>query len=64
MPDYGDILRYMAKTPPLNEAERQLHASLLELLAQCLRADEVDVVIDQVPLSERFPDRSMALRMS
>jgi hypothetical protein len=63
MPDYGDILRTMANTPPLNNAERQLHASLLELLAQCLRADELDIVIDQAAVSEHFPERSMALRM-
>lgn len=40
MPDYGEILDFLAKNPPQHEAERRLHASLLELMAQCLRAEE------------------------
>lgn len=43
MPDYGDILKFLAGNPPQSGAERQLHASLLELLASCLR-DDRDVV--------------------
>lgn len=38
MPDYGEILAFLAANPPHLEAERELHASLLELLAHCLRA--------------------------
>jgi len=41
MPDYGEILAFLAANPPQHEAERELHASLLELLAKCLRADQV-----------------------
>ncbi len=37
MPDYGSILRFLAENPPQHAAERDLHASLLELLASCLR---------------------------
>lgn len=37
MPDYGEILKFLAKHPPQLVAERELHASMLELLAQCLR---------------------------
>jgi hypothetical protein len=40
MPDYGDILAFLAENPPQFDAERNLHASLLELLAQCLRTGE------------------------
>jgi hypothetical protein len=39
MPDYGEILAFLAANPPQLAAERELHASLLELLAQCLRTD-------------------------
>ena len=39
MPDYGSILRFLAENPPQHAAERDLHASLLELLASCLRSD-------------------------
>lgn len=41
MPDYGEILAFLAANPPQAEAERELHASLLELLAKCLRAEQV-----------------------
>ena len=43
MPDYGDILAFLAENPPQLEAERELHASLLELLAKCLRSDQVAI---------------------
>ncbi len=39
MPDYGEILEFLANNPPQIAAERDLHASLLELLAKCLRAE-------------------------
>ena len=41
MPDYGEILAFLAANPPQLETERELHASLLELLAQCLRSERV-----------------------
>ena len=41
MPDYGEILAFLATNPPQLAAERELHASLLELLAQCLRSEQV-----------------------
>ncbi len=41
MPDYGEILAFLAANPPQAEAERELHASLLELLAKCLRAEHL-----------------------
>ncbi len=39
MPDYADLLAFLAKNPPQFESERRLHASLLELMAQCLRTE-------------------------
>jgi hypothetical protein len=41
MPDYGEILAFLAANPPQADAERELHASLLELLAKCLRSEQV-----------------------
>jgi len=41
MPDYGEILAFLAANPPQFGAERELHASLLELLAKCLRSEQV-----------------------
>ena len=41
MPDYGEILRFSPRTRRSLAAERELHASLLELLAQCLRSEQV-----------------------
>jgi len=42
MPDYGEILAFLAANPPLLDTERELHASLLELIAKCLRSEETD----------------------
>ena len=39
MPDYGEILEFLAANPPRLAAERELHASLLELIAKCLRSE-------------------------
>jgi hypothetical protein len=41
MPDYGEILSFLASNPPQLEDERELHASLLELLAKCLRSPDL-----------------------
>ena len=43
MPDYGEILAFLAANPPQLAGERELHASLLELLAKCLRSEQVDM---------------------
>ncbi|MET0346964.1 MAG: hypothetical protein ABW031_00415 [Methyloceanibacter sp.] len=34
-------MAFLAANPPQLSAERELHASLLELLAQCLRSERV-----------------------
>ncbi len=51
MPDYGEILSFLAANPPQFEDERELHASLLELLAKCLRDPELarDVEVENLP---------------
>jgi hypothetical protein len=41
MPDYEEILAFLAANPPKLAAERELHASLLELMAKCLRSEEI-----------------------
>jgi hypothetical protein len=55
MPDYGEILTFLAANPPEMASERELHASLLELLAKCLRSEETaenadDLLEDLKPL--------------
>jgi len=51
MPDYADLLDFLAKNPPQMESERQLHASLLELMAQCLRSEaSCEQTVDNVDL--------------
>jgi len=58
MPDYSDLLDFLAKNPPQLESERQLHASLLELMAQCLRNEELppaeETDANAEPLQERI----------
>ena len=60
MPDYADLLDFLANNPPQMESERQLHASLLELMAQCLRneatACEQTVNNSSEPLAERIAE--------
>lgn len=38
MPDYEELLTFLADNPPRLAAERELHASLLELIAKGLRS--------------------------
>lgn len=60
MPDYADLLDFLANNPPQLESERQLHASLLELMAQCLRSEvtpcEQPVDNSVEPLGDRIAE--------
>ena len=47
MPDYGEILEFLAANPPQLAAERELHASLLELIAKCLRSEAMTAEEDE-----------------
>jgi hypothetical protein len=51
MPDYGEILAFLAANPPRLEVERKLHASVLELIARCLRSQ--DMLNDEDEPAER-----------
>jgi hypothetical protein len=42
MPDYEELLTFLAENPPKLAAERELHASLLEMIAKCLRSDAAE----------------------
>ena len=52
MPNYAEILTFLADNPPQIESERELHASLLELLAKCLRTDQIATDEDLADPSE------------
>ena len=54
MPDYEEILSFLAANPPELAAERELHASLLELIAKCLRSDSLAAEEDEI-LPEGMP---------
>jgi hypothetical protein len=41
MTEYQDILRYLVLNPPQREPDKQMHASLLEMLAKSLRGEEI-----------------------
>ena len=47
MHDYGEILEFLAANPPQLAAERELHASLLELIAKCLRSETMTAEEDE-----------------
>ncbi len=44
--DYGALLRYLADNPPGSSTERRVHASMLELIATCVRDEQHDKVAD------------------
>jgi hypothetical protein len=48
MPDYEEILAFLAANPPQLATERELHAALLELLAKCLRSEETEENTDDL----------------
>ncbi|MGZ5863617.1 MAG: hypothetical protein ACXWKB_10110, partial [Methyloceanibacter sp.] len=52
MPDYAEILVFLAANPPQFGAERELHASLLELLAKCLRSEEAAAEVSEDAASD------------
>ena len=52
MPDYGDLLRFLAQNPPALEAERRVHASLLELLGACLREAPDASLMNDTPVGD------------
>jgi len=54
MPDYEEILVFLASNPPQFAAERELHASLLVLLAKCLRGELADDQMPKIPDPGRF----------
>ncbi len=59
MLEYGEILEFLAKNPPQHDAERDVHASLLELVAQCLRSSECSQSLDPSSIAYRFkPEQS------
>jgi len=58
MPDYEEILSFLAANPPKLAGERELHASLLELMAKCLRADAAE---EDEAASDETPTRCIRL---
>ena len=52
MPDYVEILAFLAANPPQLAGERELHASLLELIAKCLRSDATTADEDEASPEE------------
>lgn len=60
MPDYSELLDFLARNPPQLESERQVHATLLELMAQCLRSEsagyEQSVESHGEPLSDKITE--------
>lgn len=55
MTEYEEILIYLAENPPHVDGERHVHASMLELLANCIR--------DEKPITEVMP-QSLAAQLN
>jgi hypothetical protein len=52
MADYGEILEFLASNPPQFAAERELHASLLEMIAKCLRSHTMTAEEEETSLPD------------
>jgi len=52
MADYAEILEFLAANPPQFAAERELHASLLEMIAKCLRSDHMATEQEEASLAD------------
>ena len=61
MAEYADILRFLALNPPLREPEKQLHASMLEMLARRLRGEEVNIEKQVLKSPQKVPTYSKRL---
>lgn len=48
MLDYGELLRFLANNPPDGATERQVHASMLELIANCMRDNTPDSTWERI----------------
>ena len=46
MPEYQELLRFLASNPPHFEPEKKIHASLLEMLAKKLRGEAVNFSVE------------------
>lgn len=55
MAEYQDILKFLAVNPPRVEAEKQMHASLLEMLARKLRGEEINLEGEVLKKSASVP---------
>jgi hypothetical protein len=42
MAEYQEILRFLASNPPHLDAEKKIHADLLEMLARKLKGEEIN----------------------
>lgn len=60
MPEYGDLLIYLASHPPEGPAERRVHASMLELIAACMRDDRLAEPVELAALRARYDSTARA----
>lgn len=55
MPEYQELLRFLASNPPHLEPEKKIHASMLEMLAKKLRGEIVNVDVQTLNKASPSP---------
>ena len=56
MPEYQELLRFLASNPPHLEPEKKIHASLLEMLAKKLRGEAVNFGVEALNKTSMLPN--------
>ncbi len=56
MPEYQELLRFLASNPPHLEPEKKIHASLLEMLAKKLRGEAVNFSVEALNKTSAAPN--------
>jgi hypothetical protein len=56
MPEYQELLRFLASNPPHLEPEKKIHASLLEMLAKKLRGEAVNFGVEALNKTSALPN--------
>ncbi len=55
MPEYQELLRFLASNPPHLEPEKKIHASLLEMMAKKLRGEAVNFGVETLNKTSTSP---------
>jgi hypothetical protein len=56
MPEYQELLRFLASNPPHLDPEKKIHASLLEMMAKKLRGESINFTPEVLSSNSPLPN--------